>query len=126
MLTLFDDPVLHTLARDRGPHDKLSGPARNALLLRPHRSQERVEHLIMSLVSFLASLGMAVGPPCVYLDQYFNIIRRKDSTGFSMDVCSVLVSRIALLVVTLHAFSDHFASCRMAFTDLVLMLLLFA
>lgn len=46
----------------------------------------------MSIVSTLASVGMAVGPPCVYLDQYFSIIRRKDSTGFSMDVCGVLVS----------------------------------
>lgn len=47
----------------------------------------------MSVISLLASVGMAVGPPCVYLDQYFSIIKRKDSTGFSIDVCGVLVSR---------------------------------
>jgi hypothetical protein len=45
----------------------------------------------MTLISFLASLGMAVGPPLVYLDQYASIIRKKDSSGFAMDVCGVLV-----------------------------------
>ncbi|KAK9893900.1 hypothetical protein P389DRAFT_147427 [Cystobasidium minutum MCA 4210] len=45
----------------------------------------------MSVISLLASVGMAVGPPCVYLDQYFSIIKRKDSTGFSIDVCGVLI-----------------------------------
>lgn len=50
----------------------------------------------MTLVSWLASVGMAIGPPLVYADQFNSIIRRKDSTGFSMDVCGVLVSSSTL------------------------------
>jgi len=34
---------------------------------------------------------MAVGPPLVYADQLFSIVRRKDSTGFSHDVCAILL-----------------------------------
>ncbi|GAA99650.1 uncharacterized protein L969DRAFT_47740 [Mixia osmundae IAM 14324] len=39
----------------------------------------------------LASVGMAVGPPLVYADQFVSILRRKDSSGFSIDVCGVLI-----------------------------------
>ncbi|THH15616.1 hypothetical protein EW146_g4888 [Bondarzewia mesenterica] len=44
-----------------------------------------------SWLSILASIGMAVGPPLVYADQAVSIIRKKDSTGFSRDICAVLL-----------------------------------
>ncbi|KAF8074763.1 hypothetical protein FPV67DRAFT_1474920 [Lyophyllum atratum] len=44
-----------------------------------------------SWISTLASTGMAVGPPLVYADQAVSIIRKKDSTGFSHDVCAILL-----------------------------------
>lgn len=34
---------------------------------------------------------MAVGPPLVYADQAVSIVRKKDSTGFSRDICAVLL-----------------------------------
>ncbi|KZV89540.1 hypothetical protein EXIGLDRAFT_721233 [Exidia glandulosa HHB12029] len=34
---------------------------------------------------------MAVGPPLVYADQAASIVRKKDSTGFSRDVCAILL-----------------------------------
>jgi len=34
---------------------------------------------------------MAVGPPLVYADQAISIVRKKDSTGFSRDVCAILL-----------------------------------
>jgi len=34
---------------------------------------------------------MAVGPPLVYADQAFSIVRKKDATGFSRDVCAILL-----------------------------------
>jgi hypothetical protein len=43
-----------------------------------------------SWLATLASVGMAVGPPLVYADQAFSIIRKKDATGFSRDVCAIL------------------------------------
>lgn len=42
-------------------------------------------------VSIVASVGMAVGPPLVYADQAVSIVRKKDSTGFSRDVCAILL-----------------------------------
>ncbi|KAI6120504.1 hypothetical protein EDD17DRAFT_1894985 [Pisolithus thermaeus] len=47
-------------------------------------------------VSVVASIGMAVGPPLVYADQAVSIVRKKhaslrDSTGFSRDVCAILL-----------------------------------
>ncbi|OCH91027.1 hypothetical protein OBBRIDRAFT_556842 [Obba rivulosa] len=47
--------------------------------------------MIPSWVSTLASIGMAVGPPLVYADQAYSIVRRKDSSGFSRDVCAILL-----------------------------------
>ncbi|EGN91993.1 hypothetical protein SERLA73DRAFT_147922 [Serpula lacrymans var. lacrymans S7.3] len=35
---------------------------------------------------------MAVGPPLVYVDQGISIVRKKDSTGFSRDVCAILLT----------------------------------
>ena len=46
----------------------------------------------MTIINQLASIGMAVGPPLVYVDQLLSIVRRRDSTGFSMDVCGVLIT----------------------------------
>ncbi|OBZ66413.1 PQ-loop repeat-containing protein 1 [Grifola frondosa] len=34
---------------------------------------------------------MAVGPPLVYADQAFSIVRKRDATGFSRDVCAILL-----------------------------------
>ncbi|KAJ7224498.1 hypothetical protein GGX14DRAFT_548951 [Mycena pura] len=42
-------------------------------------------------ISTLASVGMAVGPPLVYADQAISIVRKKDATGFSRDVCAILL-----------------------------------
>ncbi|KAF8920739.1 hypothetical protein CPB85DRAFT_506001 [Mucidula mucida] len=44
-----------------------------------------------SWISTAASIGMAVGPPLVYADQAASIIRKKDATGFSRDVCAILL-----------------------------------
>lgn len=45
----------------------------------------------MQWLSVLAGIGMAVGPPLVYADQAASIVRKKDSTGFSRDVCAILL-----------------------------------
>jgi len=42
-------------------------------------------------LSTLASIGMAVGPPLVYADQTISIVKKKDATGFSRDICAVLL-----------------------------------
>ncbi|KAE9393461.1 hypothetical protein BT96DRAFT_967186 [Gymnopus androsaceus JB14] len=42
-------------------------------------------------LSTAASIGMAVGPPLVYADQAYSIVKKKDSTGFSRDVCAILL-----------------------------------
>ncbi|KAF8518035.1 hypothetical protein BU17DRAFT_49130 [Hysterangium stoloniferum] len=42
-------------------------------------------------VQTAASVGMAVGPPLVYADQTYSIIKKRDSTGFSHDVCGILL-----------------------------------
>ncbi|KZT70753.1 hypothetical protein DAEQUDRAFT_724879 [Daedalea quercina L-15889] len=47
--------------------------------------------MIPAWMSTLASVGMAVGPPLVYADQAYSIVRKKDSTGFSRDVCAILL-----------------------------------
>ncbi|KAK0188868.1 hypothetical protein F5146DRAFT_1104291 [Armillaria mellea] len=44
-----------------------------------------------SWLSTAASIGMAVGPPLVYADQAASIIRKRDATGFSRDVCAILL-----------------------------------
>jgi len=49
---------------------------------------------------------MAVGPPLVYADQAVSIIRRKDSTGFSRDVCAILL--IANLTRCFFWLGNHF------------------
>ncbi|KZV69005.1 hypothetical protein PENSPDRAFT_633754 [Peniophora sp. CONT] len=42
-------------------------------------------------LSTIASIGMAIGPSLVYADQAYSIIRKKDATGFSRDICAVLL-----------------------------------
>ncbi|KAI0793981.1 hypothetical protein C8Q74DRAFT_1246103 [Fomes fomentarius] len=44
-----------------------------------------------SWIPVLASIGMAVGPPLVYADQAYSIVKKQDSTGFSRDVCAILL-----------------------------------
>lgn len=45
----------------------------------------------MTLLGTLAGLAMALGAPLVYADQALSIARKRDSTGFSKDVCAVLL-----------------------------------
>jgi len=47
--------------------------------------------VLPSWISILASVGMAVGPPLVYADQAYSIVKKQDSTGFSRDVCAILL-----------------------------------
>ncbi|KAI0091787.1 hypothetical protein BDY19DRAFT_1040543 [Irpex rosettiformis] len=47
--------------------------------------------MVQGWLSILASIGMAIGPPLVYADQAYSIIKKKDSTGFSRDVCAILL-----------------------------------
>ncbi|KAG7093826.1 hypothetical protein E1B28_007465 [Marasmius oreades] len=56
--------------------------------------------------SVLSSIGMAVGPPLVYADQAYSIVRKKDSTGFSSDVCAILL--IANITRCFFWLSDRF------------------
>jgi len=44
-----------------------------------------------SVLGTLASVGMAVGPPLVYADQAYSMVKKRDSTGFSHDVCGVVI-----------------------------------
>ncbi|KAF9457188.1 hypothetical protein BDZ94DRAFT_1273841 [Collybia nuda] len=60
----------------------------------------------MSWISIAASVGMAVGPPLVYADQALSIIRKKDSTGFSRDVCAILL--IANITRCFFWLGNHF------------------
>jgi len=47
--------------------------------------------MLPTWISQLASVGMAVAPPLVYVDQAVSIVRKRDSTGFSRDVCAILL-----------------------------------
>ncbi|KAJ7281763.1 hypothetical protein C8J57DRAFT_1298486 [Mycena rebaudengoi] len=60
----------------------------------------------MSWLSTVASVGMAVGPPLVYADQAYSIVRKKDATGFSRDVCAILL--MANLTRCFFWLGDHF------------------
>jgi len=59
-----------------------------------------------SWISTVASIGMAVGPPLVYADQAYSIVRKKDATGFSRDVCAILL--IANITRCFFWLGDHF------------------
>ncbi|KAH7881803.1 hypothetical protein F5I97DRAFT_2076531 [Phlebopus sp. FC_14] len=48
--------------------------------------------MLPSWVSTVSSIGMAVGPPLVYADQATSIVRKRDSMGFSHDVCAILLT----------------------------------
>jgi len=60
----------------------------------------------MAWLSTVASVGMAVGPPLVYADQAYSIVRKKDATGFSRDVCAILL--IANITRCFFWLGDHF------------------
>ncbi|WVR09058.1 hypothetical protein IAU60_006119 [Kwoniella sp. DSM 27419] len=45
----------------------------------------------MTIIGTLAGIGMAVGPPLIYADQAYSIVKKKDSSGFSTDVCGVVI-----------------------------------
>jgi hypothetical protein len=51
----------------------------------------------MTLMSILVSIGLAVGPPLIYAEQAYRMQERRNSSGFSKDVCAVLlISNIAV------------------------------
>ncbi|KAI0033681.1 hypothetical protein K488DRAFT_77756 [Vararia minispora EC-137] len=47
--------------------------------------------MLPTWMSTIASVGMAIGPSLVYADQTYSIIRKKNATGFSKDVCAVML-----------------------------------
>ncbi|KAF8449129.1 hypothetical protein L210DRAFT_3389413 [Boletus edulis BED1] len=47
--------------------------------------------MIPSWITAIGSVAMAIGPPLVYADQGVSIVRKKDSTGFSRDICAILL-----------------------------------
>ncbi|KAF8199170.1 hypothetical protein BJ912DRAFT_690726 [Pholiota molesta] len=62
--------------------------------------------MVPGWLSNVASIGMAVGPPLVYADQTLSIVKKKDSTGFSRDVCAILL--IANITRCFFWLGDHF------------------
>ncbi|CAH7689377.1 hypothetical protein BY996DRAFT_4573158 [Phakopsora pachyrhizi] len=79
----------------------------------------------MTWISTLSSIGMATGPPLVYLDQYRTIQKNKNSIGFSHQTCLVLlVSNITRLFYWLGERFDTallIQSILMVFTQLGLL-----
>ncbi|KAL1407633.1 hypothetical protein Q8F55_007066 [Vanrija albida] len=59
-----------------------------------------------AVVATIASVGMAVGPPLVYVDQAHSIIKKRDSSGFSHDVCGVII--IACTIRVFFWLGEHF------------------
>ncbi|CDZ98044.1 Predicted membrane protein [Phaffia rhodozyma] len=52
-----------------------------------------------NIIGALTSIGIAIGPPLIYADQAWSIIKKQDSTGFSRDVCAIiLIANIARCV----------------------------
>jgi len=45
----------------------------------------------MGWIATISAIGMAVGPPLAYSDQYISILRRHDSRGFSIDISGILI-----------------------------------
>ncbi|KAF9478284.1 hypothetical protein BDN70DRAFT_836365, partial [Pholiota conissans] len=62
--------------------------------------------MVPTWLSNIASIGMAVGPPLVYADQAISIVKKKDSTGFSRDVCAILL--IANITRCFFWLGNHF------------------
>ena len=94
-LTLHAPHLVALSIRSSVPPTLSPHPARTLPTYAPLTSSRHAEHGTrtpnMTIINELASVGMAVGPPLVYLDQYISIVRRRDSTGFSLDVCGVLI-----------------------------------
>lgn len=70
-------------------------------------------------LSTLSGVGMAVGPPAVYLDQFINIIRIKSSAGFSIDICGVLI--IANTTRVFYWFAERFETALLAQSILMIL-----
>jgi hypothetical protein len=96
-------------------------PQRNSYPLR-----RKTNWMAPPWISTLASVGMAIGPPLVYVDQTMSIIKKKyvpltcstefrssplfrDSTGFSRDVCAVLCASHTLFFVLNNRLVDQAA-----------------
>ncbi|GAA5997761.1 Any1p [Rhodotorula paludigena] len=58
------------------------------------------------VVSIVAGVGMAVGPPLAYADQYVSICKKHDSLGFSLDVTAILI--LANLTRCFYWLGEHF------------------
>ncbi|KAA1137078.1 hypothetical protein PGTUg99_007528 [Puccinia graminis f. sp. tritici] len=53
----------------------------------------------MAWMSTLASIGIALGSPLVYLDQYLSIQKTQSSQGFSHLICVVLLQYYAIVLL---------------------------
>ncbi|KAH9815361.1 hypothetical protein DFH28DRAFT_1082229 [Melampsora americana] len=79
----------------------------------------------MTWLNTLASCGMAIGPPLVYLDQYISILKRRNSDGFSREICGVLL--ISNITRIFYWFGERFEiglliqSILMILTQLILL-----
>ncbi|GAA5849535.1 hypothetical protein JCM8547_000487 [Rhodosporidiobolus lusitaniae] len=60
----------------------------------------------MGILSVIAGILMAVGPPLAYTDQYIDICRKHTSAGFSTDICGLLI--IANITRCIYWLGDHF------------------
>ncbi|GAA6027533.1 hypothetical protein JCM8097_007909 [Rhodosporidiobolus ruineniae] len=60
----------------------------------------------MGVVSVIAGIAMAVGPPLAYADQYVSICKNKTSAGFSTDITALLI--IANITRCIYWLGDHF------------------
>ena len=60
----------------------------------------------MGIIATLAAIGMSVGPPLAYADQFAAIVRNKSSAGFSKDVCGVLL--VANITRIWYWFGEHY------------------
>lgn len=60
----------------------------------------------MGWLSTIAAIGMAIGPPLAYGDQYIAIVRSHKSEGFSIDVCGILI--VANTTRVFFWLGDHF------------------
>ena len=45
----------------------------------------------MGFIGTVSAVAMACAPPLAYGDQMVSIIRKRDSRGFSIDICGVLI-----------------------------------
>ncbi|GAA5825587.1 hypothetical protein JCM11251_000296 [Rhodosporidiobolus azoricus] len=62
----------------------------------------------MGVLSVIAGVLMAVGPPLAYSDQYISICKKHTSAGFSTDICALLI--IANITRCVYWLGERFQS----------------